>query len=339
MIKNTEHKKIRVAIFGAGGITHKAYLPLLTTWSGIEIIGIFSRTQDSIDKVCSAFNLCNGTTDAQELIKMKPDAAFVLTNNQTHYKYVKMLLNAGIDVFVEKPITENSQDAQILAQIAEKEKRVLMVGFNRRYSLLYKQAKEIFSGQKIQLAVFQKNRPQATHTSLYNNYLDDTIHQIDLLRFYCGKVEPLFTSYEEEEGKIVGAVSVCKLKDGGSGVIITSLKAGSWQESAILQGENLTVEVDAFEKLTIKHPDHQQVFGTDRPGKWIPDMQERGFYGEIEHFFDCIVSRTQPQTNGVDAVKTLQLIEKLVEVAGLKPDQHPADNWDQIARWDQNISS
>jgi len=339
MIKNTENGKLRVAIFGAGGIAHKAYLPLLIAWPGIEIIGVFSRTQESVDRVCTEFKLCTGTTDPQDLIKLKPDVAFVLTNDQTHFKYVKMLLDAGVDVFVEKPITENSQDAQTLAEIAEKGKRILMVGFNRRYSLLYKQAKEIFSGRKIQLAVFQKNRPQATHTSLYNNYLDDTIHQIDLMRFYCGEVEPLFTSYEQEHGKIVGAVSVCRLKDGGSGVIITSLKAGSWQESAILQGENLTVEVDAFRKLTIKHPDHEQIFGTDRAGKWIPDLQERGFYGEIEHFFDCIFSRKQPQTNGDEALKTHQLIEEMVEAAGLKPDLHPAGNWDQIARWDQNISS
>jgi virulence factor len=333
MLKNKGHRKIRVAIFGAGGITHRAYLPLISTWPGIEIIGIYSRTQDSIDKVCSDFHLGNGTTDAQKLIEKKPDAAFVLTNDQTHYKYVTMLLNAGIDVFVEKPIAQNSEEAQILAQIAEKKNRVLMVGFNRRFSLLYNEAKEIFGARKIQLAIFQKNRPRATHTTLYNNYLDDTIHQIDLMRYYCGDVEPLTTTYEQEDGKIVGAVSVCGLKDGGLGVIMTSLKAGSWQERAVLHGENLTVEVDAFEKLTIKKTDHERVIGTDRPGKWIPDMQERGFYGEIEHFFNCIVSRKQPLTNGFDAVKTHQLIEKLVEAAGLNPaEQHP-DDWDKISRW------
>ena len=334
MIKNKEHGKIRVAILGAGGITHKAYLPILSNWPGIEIVGIYSRTQDSIDKVCSEFHLNNGTTNVKELIKKKPDAAFVLTNDQTHFKYVTMLLNSGIDVFVEKPLAQNSEEAQILALIAEKKDKVLMVGFNRRYSLLYKKAKEIFDGRKIQLAIFHKSRPQATHTNLYNNYLDDTIHQIDLMRFYCGNVKPLTTTCEDEDGKIVGAVSVCRLKDGGLGVIITSLKAGSWQERAILHGDNLTVEVDAFEKLTIKNKDHEQVFGTDRPGTWIPDMQERGFYGEIEHFFDCVVSRKQPMTNGSDSVQTHQLIEKLVEAAGLKPDVHPADDWDEISRWD-----
>ena len=334
MNKNNQNSKIKVAIFGAGGITRKAFLPLISTWPGMEIIGLFSRTQESIDSIFSEFQLSYGTTDAQKLIDKKPEAAFVLTSNQTHYKFTEMLLNAGIDVLVEKPLAQNSEEAQTLTQIAEKNNRILMVGFNRRFSLLYKKAQEIFHGKKIQLAIFHKNRPRATHTSLYNNYLDDTIHQIDLLRFYCGDVEPITTSYEQEDGRIVGAVSLCRLKDGGLGVILTSLKAGSWQEKVVLHGENLTVEVDAFEKLTIKNQDHEQVFGTDRPGKWIPDLQDRGFHGEIEHFFNCVVSRKQPLTNGADAVHTHQLIEKLVERAGLDPAESSTEDWDMISRWE-----
>lgn len=333
MIKNNEQGNLRVAIFGAGGIAHKAYLPLISTYPGVEIIGLFSRTQESIDAISSEFQLSYGTTDAQKLIEKEPDAAFVLTNDQTHYQYAEMLLNAGIDVLVEKPLAQNSAEAQILTDIAERNDRILMVGFNRRYALLYNKAREIWSGKKIQLAVFHKNRPRATHTSLYNNYLDDTIHQIDLLRFFCGDVEPIATSYEQEDGKIAGAASLCKLKDGGLGVILTSLRAGSWQEKAVLHGENLTVEVDAFEKLTVKKQDHEQVFGTDRPGKWIPDLEERGFMGEIEHFFNCVLSRNQPLTDGHDAVKTHQLIEKLVQIAGLDPAESSSEDLDKFSRW------
>ena len=325
---------MKIAIFGAGGITRRAYLPILSAWPGIEIIGIYSRTQASIDKVRAEFHFDNGTTNPRELIEMKPDAAFVLTNDQTHFQFVKMLLKAGIDVFVEKPMAQNSKEVQILAQLAMKENKILMVGFNRRFALLYKKAKELFKGRKIQLAIIQKNRAKATHTNLYNNYLDDTIHQIDLMRFYCGTVVPLKTFYEKQGGKIVGAVSICGLCGGGVGVIMTSLEAGSWQESVTLHGENYTVEVAAFEKLTIKSQDHEQVIGTNRPGKWIPDMQERGFYGEIEHFFDCIISRQQPMTNAFDAMQTHQLIEKLVEAAGLKPNESPTNGWDNIPRWD-----
>lgn len=140
MTKKTDHQKIRVAIFGAGGIARKAYLPILSTWPGLEIIGLFSRTQETIDKVCSEFQLSYGTTNAQELIGTGFDAAFVLTNDQTHFKFTEMLLNSRVDVLVEKPLAQNSAEAQTLSQIAEKNNRILMVGFNRRYSTLYKKS-------------------------------------------------------------------------------------------------------------------------------------------------------------------------------------------------------
>jgi virulence factor len=327
-------QNLKIAIFGAGGIAHKAYLPILSTWPGTEIIGLYSRTQASIDRILTQFQLGTGTTKSHELIAMKPDVAFVLTNDQTHYQFVKRLLEAGIDVFVEKPLAQNSEEVQTLAQLAKKNNNILMVGFNRRFALLYKKAKGLFNGRKIHLVIIQKNRPKATHIELYNNLLDDTIHQIDLLRFYCGNVVPLKTFYEKQKGKIAGAVSICGLKDGGIGVIMTSLKAGSWQEKITLHGENLTVEVDAFEKLTVKNQDHEQVFGTDRTGKWISDMHERGFYGEIEHFFDCVISRKQPQTNASNVLQTHQLLEQIVEVSGEKPNKSPTDGWDIIPRWE-----
>jgi len=91
--------------------------------------------------------------------------------------------------------------------------------------------------------------------------------------------------------------------------------------------------VDAFERLVVRKDDYEKVFGVDRPGRWIPEMKERGFLGEIEHFFDCVANRQQPLTNAYDALKTHKLIEQLVEVAGLKPNLPPKNGWDEISRW------
>ncbi len=74
---------MRIVIFVAGGITQRAYLPILSTWPGIEIISLYSRTQASVDKICAKSHLSNGTTNAQELVDMKPVAGFVLTNDLT----------------------------------------------------------------------------------------------------------------------------------------------------------------------------------------------------------------------------------------------------------------
>jgi virulence factor len=326
---------MKIIIVGVGGIARRAYLPLLTSWDNVEITGIFSRTQKSVGEVCNQWHITNGTTDVNKLMKSKPDAAFVLTNDATHFKFTKMLLEADVDVFVEKPAASTSHEAHQLASIAGERNRILIVGFNRRYALLYRKAKELFTEKKIQLVVIQKHRTKATHISLYNNYLDDTIHQIDLLRYYCGKVIPLDTHIEMRNKKLVGAVSTVALPEGGIGVLMTSLEAGAWQENATLYGEELTVEVDAFRQLRIKHHDHEEVYGTDRAGKWITDMKERGFHGVIKHFFECIETRKQPLTSGIEAARTQELMEQMVQAAGSEPGA-PTGEWDRVERWENN---
>jgi virulence factor len=117
------------------------------------------------------------------------------------------------------------------------------------------------------------------------------------------------------EGRLTGALSVTELNGGGHGLVMTCLAAGAWQERVTLHGEGLTVEVSAFRELRVKYPDHEEVFGLDRPGRWMSESAERGFNGEIEHFFECVRQRQQPQTDGYDAARTQELMEAMVACA------------------------
>jgi len=305
----------RIGIWGCGSIARKAYFPLLASWDNVEIAGVYSRTQNSVDEVCKKWHIPFGTTDADQLIDQDIQAAFVITATPGHFDIAQKLLSQGIDVFVEKPATQSSAQTQILTDLARQNKRIFMVGFNRRYSPLYRLAKERFAGRHIGFCTVEKHRTSAYHTSLFNNHLDDTIHQIDLLCFYSPNPKALYTSYEMKEGKLVGAASIAELEGGGIGMVINSLQAGAWQERVTLFGEGLTVEVNAFRELRIKQGESEEVYGTDRPGRWYPELVERGFFGEIDHFFQCMRSRQEPETNGDEAVKTQLFMEKLVEVA------------------------
>jgi virulence factor len=312
----SQNEALKVAIIGTGRVAEKAYLPLLRRWSGVQLVGICSRTQETVDRVCADWQIEFGTTDLNDLVALEPDAAFVLTPRGSHAALTSVLLKANIDVFTEKPPTESRADTRMLAQLAREHERILMFGFNRRYALLYRQAKSLFEGKRIQSCLVEKHRPSAFHSSLYNNYLEDTIHQIDLLRFFCGDITALHTAFEQEGDRLLGAISIARIPAGGLGTVFTSLQAGSWQEGVTLHGESLTVQVTAFQDLRIFHEDRLEVIGHDRPGRWIPDLVERGFQGAIAHFFDCIRSRRQPQTNGEEAVLTQELVEGLVACAG-----------------------
>jgi virulence factor len=303
---------IPILILGTGGITKKVYFPLLIRWENIKICGVFSKTQQHAKDACERWQLPFWTTNIADLPELKAKAAFVLSNKESHFQLIKTLLENGLDVYVEKPLAQTSQQAYELAELAWKKQRILMVGYNRRYALLYRQARDIMKEKTIQLIVIQKHRTKSAYTSLNENYLEDSIHQIDLMRFFCGDVEPLQTHYQMKDGKLQSAISTVTLPGGGLGTILTSHTAGIWQESAALHGENRSVHVNAFRDLWVRYEDHEELFGTDRAGKWVPDLKERGFIPAIEHFFHCIQTREEPESNGLEAAKTQQLMERLV---------------------------
>jgi UDP-N-acetylglucosamine 3-dehydrogenase len=62
------------------------------------------------------------------------DGAFVVTPTSTHTAIAKKLLEAKKHVFVEKPMTYKSEDGQILAKLAEKNKVILTCGYIERFN-------------------------------------------------------------------------------------------------------------------------------------------------------------------------------------------------------------
>jgi virulence factor len=311
----TKSPRLRIGILGAGDIARKAYLPLLTSWPQVDIAGLCNRTLSTAQEVSQRWHLEPPPDTLETLLERRIDAAFVLTSTDSHEALIRRLLEAEVDVFVEKPATTHSQATETLADLAAERGRIFMIGFNRRFAPLYRQAKERFGERTIRMCLIEKHRPGAKERDLAGTYLDDTIHQIDLLRFLCGEVEPVATHAHSLSGRLLSAVSLARLKSGGQGVVLTSRQAGMWQERAYLHGDDLTVEVRAFRSLSIHHKDSVQVIGEDRAGRWFPQLVERGFAGEIEHFIDCVRSRRQPETNGEDAAKTQRLMEALVQAA------------------------
>jgi len=309
-------KPIRIALLGIGRIAKKAYLPMLRAWPGVEIVSVCSRTPESAEKISAEWQIKHGTTEIEAMLEQKPQAVFVLSPTDLHAEHTRLLLEADMDVFLEKPATETSQLIWDLTALAQEKKRILMVGFNRRFSLLYRQARDIIGDRPIQMCIAEKHRPSAYYVSLYNYYLDDIIHQIDLLRFFCGELEPLHTAFQMKDGRVAWTACAMQRDDGGAALLQTSLAAGTWQERITLHGDGMTIEVDAFRELRVKVDNKVEVYGQDRPGKWLSAMEERGFKGQVREFFHCLDTREQPSADGANAARSQELVEKIVSGVG-----------------------
>ena len=64
----------------------------------------------------------------------RPDAAIVCTPPKTHVRIATELVEAGIHVFVEKPIGDNIESVRSLIKLAQKKGVHLLVGHHRRFN-------------------------------------------------------------------------------------------------------------------------------------------------------------------------------------------------------------
>lgn len=305
---------MRAAVIGLGGIAEKAYLPLLAGWPQLELV-LHCRTRQTVERYQAQYRVPHGTDDFDEMLATEPDVAFVITPSDTHYDIARRLLEAGIDVYLEKPATLRSDHTRFLAELADARDRVLMVGFNRRYAPLHRRAREIWNGRPIGFCVLEKHRPSAYHPDLYSNYVDDTIHIIDLLRFFCGEAEPLHTEAQTIGGKLVRAVATLAVGEAGHAVVATELDAGGWQERYALHGGGASLYVDAFSGLRLLDGQGERVEKETYASAWTSTLKGRGFEDEVAHFLECVRERRTPRTSAWEAFKTQQLLDDMVDAA------------------------
>src|SRR5690625_6366895 len=120
--RREQSRAIRVGVVGLGyfGTFHAQKYAALP---GCELVAIVDRNHEGAEK----FALEHGAqvyTDYRDLIG-RVDAVSIVTRVAEHYPVAKELLLAGVHVLVEKAITETTEQADELVQLAKNRGLVL----------------------------------------------------------------------------------------------------------------------------------------------------------------------------------------------------------------------
>lgn len=299
-----------LGVIGCGYIAQKFFLPLLSASADVKIDMVLSQSARKWGAIKSSWPQIKTTTDWDEFLRADFKAAFVLTPVDSHYEICDRLLDEGIHVFVEKPPTTSAKETLQIAQKAQEKSLVFMVGFNRRFSTPVLKVMDQIKEDQIRLCLVEKHRPSHQERDLAETYREDLIHQIDLLRMFCGELTPIGTTSTQIEGNLLSSVSTLKNNTHGLGVILHSRESGLWQERVTIIGNDKTLQVNLF----------QSVIEIDSEGNkpiWVSQsdntqLDDRGFREEINHFLNCIKMNANPLTNGFEAAKSQELQEQLV---------------------------
>jgi predicted dehydrogenase len=137
---------IRVAVLGVGslGKEHARIYAGLAAAGQVELTGVFDTSADTARKIAAK----HGTRVFSSMAELAAasDAVNIVTPTVTHFELAKTLLAQGKHVLVEKPMTDSSEQAAELCELAQQKNCVLQVGhierFNPVFTFLQKVATE-----------------------------------------------------------------------------------------------------------------------------------------------------------------------------------------------------
>ena len=126
-------KKVRIGVLGFASIAQKAIIPAIKDLPEFfEFIGVGTRTEEKKQEII------NSGFDAfvpyeQIISKDIIDALYIPLPNAMHYQWVKVALESGLHVLVEKSLGCNLQEVEELNQLAQEKKLVLIENFQFRF--------------------------------------------------------------------------------------------------------------------------------------------------------------------------------------------------------------
>ncbi len=126
-------KKTRVGFIGAGGIA-RHHMGILAKMDDVKLVAASDIDEVKLKTVEKEYKLKTYESYAEMIEEGGLDAVSVCTPNYLHMQPTIDALDAGLDVIVEKPMAMNAVEAKAMVKAAKKNKRLLVIGFQYRYS-------------------------------------------------------------------------------------------------------------------------------------------------------------------------------------------------------------
>ena len=166
---------IKVGVIGAGHLG-KIHLNILNN-SDFELVGFYDTDLLNSEKLSKE----KGYFFFKELYLLieKIDAAVIVSPTTTHFEIAKQCINKGKHIFVEKPLTNDSNEAKVIETMAMEKGIIGQVGFVERYNEAFISCREFIKNPKfIESHRLSDFNPRGTDVSVI---MDLMIHDIDII--------------------------------------------------------------------------------------------------------------------------------------------------------------
>jgi virulence factor len=312
-------RKVRVAIVGAGGMANLVHYPSLAAMEDVHIVGICDLRPDILEQTANQYQIKNRYTDYKQMVsEQELDAIYVIGQPHLMYDVWKWCLEQGLNLYIEKPFGLSLHQARSLVYLADQHNCITQVSFQRRSSpMVTKLRDECLKRGPITHAVCKFYKSDIVpFLGARDRMMDDTVHSIDTVRWMCGGEVVKIESHTKRVGvPDINFISATIYFDNGSaGYLINSWSSGRRIFAVEMHAENICVEAEHERKgylyadgdtIGVEY-DAQDIAGSDALYKF------GGFYSKSREFIDAVKEGVQPSSHFADALKTMEVAEKIL---------------------------
>ena len=343
-------KKIKIGIIGTGSISG-LHLDSYKKNPNVEIYALCDINEKNLMTMAERYGVTRIFTDMHEMLKLEEiDAVSVCTWNSQHAPCTIAALNAGKHVLCEKPMATSAEEARAMKAAAEKNRKLLMIGFVRRFGndceLLQDFIGNDYFGELYYAKASylrRKGNPGGWFGDKSRSgggpLIDLGVHVIDLVRYLLGNPKPV---------SVYGA-TFQKLFDRKDVKDSVGYSAASKTDNDICDVEDLATAMIRFDNGALLHIEASfslnlkgdegkiELFGTKAGAKLNPSLEifsdingymsnvqlctktELDFNGlfekEINHFVSCVKDGITCKAPAEDGIALMTILDAAYESA------------------------
>jgi predicted dehydrogenase len=297
-----------------------------------EVVAITDKRTDCLNRAKQAFPQANVTKDCQEILTSPDvDVVAVVTPVWTHYELAKTALNNGKHIFVEKPFTANTAQAEELIELAAKKKLQIMVDHTFLFTGAVRKIRQLvdegvmgklfyYDSMRVNLGLFQHD---------INVIWDLAPHDLSIMDYVIQKKPDAIVATGEKHlnshvdiafltiyfpDNVVAHINVNWL----SPVKVRTTLIGGEKKMVVWNDLEADEKIKVYDKgVTVKSGSKgvYDLLVSYRSGDmWAPRVEQmEALRCETGHFMECI-SASRPSINdGVAGLRVVRLLEAAEE--------------------------
>ena len=325
-------EKLKAVVIGAGHLG-KEHSRIYSEMPEVSLVGVVDTNKDAGEAVAQRCKTRYYSSFKEILDKV--DVASVVVPTKSHYGITKELINNGIHVLVEKPMTGTVSEAEDLIKLGRQNSVILQPGYIERFNPALEAIKKL----DVSLKFIECHRlsPFTFRSADIGVVLDLMIHDIDIILYLSKskvkKIDAVGVNVIANKEDIANAR--IQFENGCVANITASRVSFEPMRRIRLFSENSYISLDYQKqealiykkspKLTLKSIDIENKgvsnitdlknfsFGDMLKIERIKMNNQEPLRKELESFIDCVKNDKQPVVSGEEGIKAIKIADVIRE--------------------------